>query len=285
MLPAAVTTEAPTACGGAGTPASVAVRPRRETTGSGYASALPKPKKASAVKKFAAREATATSAATTIVAAVPTAETTLADSGATALLAAAAVLVSPPPSSQTQPLLQDAVNTGPTGTPSASPVAGTAGAIRTAQYRARLKQGRHTATMNALVSLQNEHAADPHTEDAETNNNASLLEPVSPASPTLLEEDAAVDNMWVSPEKNVRWTTVESIRLIVCSVDPRILPLLVKVGAVPERIDVQVSSSARPTFPVDQYWGVSFSFSYPYVFSHVFHFLTHMCFHMYMTHV
>ena len=93
MLPAAVTAEAPTACGGAGTPASVAVRPRRETTGSGYASALPKPKKASAVKKPAAREATATSAATTIVAAVPTAETTLADSGATALLAAAVVLL------------------------------------------------------------------------------------------------------------------------------------------------------------------------------------------------
>ena len=36
MLPAAVTTEAPTACGGGGTPAPAAVRPRRETTGSGY---------------------------------------------------------------------------------------------------------------------------------------------------------------------------------------------------------------------------------------------------------
>ena len=107
MLPGAVTAEAPTACGGGSTPAPAAVRPRRETTGSGYASAVPKPKKASAVKKPAAREATATSATTTIVAAVPTAETTLADSGATALLAAA-VLVSPPPSSQTQPLVQDA---------------------------------------------------------------------------------------------------------------------------------------------------------------------------------
>ena len=42
MLPTAVTAEAPTACGGGGTPASAAVRPRRETTGSGYGSALPK---------------------------------------------------------------------------------------------------------------------------------------------------------------------------------------------------------------------------------------------------
>ena len=108
--------EAPTACGGGGTPAPAAVRPRRETTGSGYGSALPKPKKASAVKKPAAREAAATSAATAIVEAARTAETTQVDSGATALLAAAAVLVSPPPSSQTQPLVQDAVNTGPTGT-------------------------------------------------------------------------------------------------------------------------------------------------------------------------
>ena len=79
-------------------------RPRRETTGSGYGSALPKPKKASAVKKAAAREAAATSAATAIVEAARTAETTQVDSGATALLAAAAVLVSPQPSSQTQPL-------------------------------------------------------------------------------------------------------------------------------------------------------------------------------------
>ena len=69
---------------------------------------LPKPKKASAVKKPAAREAVATSAATAIVEAARTVETTQVDSGATALLAAAAVLVSPPPSSQTQPLVQDA---------------------------------------------------------------------------------------------------------------------------------------------------------------------------------
>jgi len=122
MLPTAVTAEAPTACGGGGTPAPAAVRPRRETTGSGYASALPKPKKASAVNKPAAREAAATSAATAVVEAARTAETTQVDSGATALLAAAAVLVSPPPSSQTQPLVQDA---GPTGTPSASPAAST----------------------------------------------------------------------------------------------------------------------------------------------------------------
>jgi len=104
MLPVAVTAEAPTACGDGGMPAPAAVRPRRETTGSGYGSALPKPKKASAVKKAAAREAAATSAATAIVEAARTAETTQVDSGATALLAAAAVLVSPQPSSQTQPL-------------------------------------------------------------------------------------------------------------------------------------------------------------------------------------
>ena len=97
MLPAAVTAEAPIACGGGGTPAPAAVRPRRETTGSGYGSALgsalPKPKKASAAKKPAAREAAATSAATVIVEAARTAETTQVDSGSTALLAAAAVLV------------------------------------------------------------------------------------------------------------------------------------------------------------------------------------------------
>ena len=125
MLPAAVTAEAPIACGGGGMPAPAAVRPQRETTGSGYGSALPKPKKASAVKKPAAREAAATSAATAIVEAARTAETTQVDSGATALLAAAAALVSPPPSSQTQPLVQDAANTSPTGTHSTSPAAGT----------------------------------------------------------------------------------------------------------------------------------------------------------------
>ena len=69
---------------------------------------LPNPKKTSAVKKPAAREAKATSVATAIVEATRTAETTQVDSGATALLAAAALLVSPPPSSQTQPLVQDA---------------------------------------------------------------------------------------------------------------------------------------------------------------------------------
>ena len=52
------------------------------------------------------------------------------------------------------------------------------------------------------------------------------------------------------------------IRLIVCSVDPRMLPLLVKVGALPERIDLQVSSSSRPTFPGYQYLEVSFSCAY-----------------------
>ena len=67
MLPAAVTTEAPTACGGGGTPAPAAVRPQRERTGSGYGSALSKPKKPPAVNKPAAREAAATSAATVIV--------------------------------------------------------------------------------------------------------------------------------------------------------------------------------------------------------------------------
>ena len=61
---------------GGGMPAPAAVRPRRETTGSGYGSALPKPKKASAVKKPASREAAATSAATAIVEAARTAETT-----------------------------------------------------------------------------------------------------------------------------------------------------------------------------------------------------------------
>jgi len=122
MLPSAVTAEAPTACGGGDTPAPAAVRPRRETRGSGYASALPKPKKGSAVKKPAVREPAATSAATAVVEVVRTAETTQVDSGATALLTAGAVLVSPPPSSQTQPLLQDA---GPTGTPSASPTVST----------------------------------------------------------------------------------------------------------------------------------------------------------------
>ena len=85
--------------------ASVAVRPRRETTGSGYASALPKPKKASAVKKPAVQEAASTSALTAVVEVSRTAETTQVASGATALLAVAAVLVSPPPSSQTQPLV------------------------------------------------------------------------------------------------------------------------------------------------------------------------------------
>ena len=59
--------------------APAAVRPRRETTGCGYGSALPKPKKASAVKKPAAREAAATSAATAIVEAARTAETTQVD--------------------------------------------------------------------------------------------------------------------------------------------------------------------------------------------------------------
>jgi len=67
MLPPAITAEAPTACGGGGTPAPSAVRPRRETTGSGYGSALPKPKKGSAVKNPAARETAATSATTAIV--------------------------------------------------------------------------------------------------------------------------------------------------------------------------------------------------------------------------
>ena len=57
MLPSVVTTEAPNACGGGGTPAPAAFRPWRETTGSGYGSALLKPKKDSAVKKPAAREA------------------------------------------------------------------------------------------------------------------------------------------------------------------------------------------------------------------------------------
>jgi len=122
MLPAAVTAEAPTACGGGGRSAPPTVRPRRETTGSGYAFALPKSKKASAVKKPAAREEAATSVATAVVEATRTAETTQVDSGATVLLAAAAVLVSPPPNSQTQPLVQDA---GPTDTPSASPASGT----------------------------------------------------------------------------------------------------------------------------------------------------------------
>jgi len=125
MLPAAVTAEAPTACGGGGTPAPAAVRPRRETTGSGYGSALSKSKKALAVKNQAARETAATSSSTAIVEAARTGETTQVDSGATALTAIATVLVSPPPSSQTQPLVQDAVNTGPTGTPSASPTTGT----------------------------------------------------------------------------------------------------------------------------------------------------------------
>ena len=103
MLPAAVTAEAPTACGGVGTPAPATIRPRRETTGSGYTSVLPKPKKSSAVKKQAAREAAATSAATTVVEAAQTAETTQVDSGATALLAAAAVLVSPPRAARHNP--------------------------------------------------------------------------------------------------------------------------------------------------------------------------------------
>jgi len=83
MLPAAVTAEAPTACGGGGTPAPSTVRPRRETTGSGYGSALPKSKKVATVKEPAAREATATSAATVIVKAARTAETTQVDSGVT----------------------------------------------------------------------------------------------------------------------------------------------------------------------------------------------------------
>ena len=83
MLPAAVTAEAPNACGGGGTPAPAAVRPRRETTGSGCGSALPQPKKASAAKKPAAREAAATSAVTAIVEVARTAETTQVDSGAT----------------------------------------------------------------------------------------------------------------------------------------------------------------------------------------------------------
>ena len=134
--------------------------------------------------------------------------------------------------------MQDATNTGPTGTPSASPVVGTAGAIRTAQYRARKKEVRDQTAIDTLISLQNEDAADPHTQDVKTKKAASLLEVVSPASPTLLDEDAAADDLWVSPEKSVRWTTVESIRLIMCSVDPRMLPLLVKVGALPEHIDV-----------------------------------------------
>jgi len=63
--------------------APAAVRPRRETTGFGYTSALPKPKKA--VKKPAAREAAATSADTAVVKAARTAETTQVDSGVTAL--------------------------------------------------------------------------------------------------------------------------------------------------------------------------------------------------------
>jgi len=67
MLPAAVTAEAPTACGCGATPAPPTVRPRRETTGSGYGSTLPKPKKVAAVKKPAAREAAATSVDTAIV--------------------------------------------------------------------------------------------------------------------------------------------------------------------------------------------------------------------------
>ena len=86
MLPSAVTAEAPTASGGGGTPAPDAVRPRRETRGSGYASALPKPKKGSAVKKPAVREPVATSATTAVVETARTAETTQVDSGATALL-------------------------------------------------------------------------------------------------------------------------------------------------------------------------------------------------------
>jgi len=118
MLPSAVTAEAPTTCGGGGTPAPVPVRPRRETTGSSYASALPNPKKASAVKKPAVREPAVTSATTAVVEADRTAETTQVDSGATSWFPVAAVLVSPTPNSQTQPLVQDA---GPTGTPSASP--------------------------------------------------------------------------------------------------------------------------------------------------------------------
>ena len=126
MLPAAVTAEAPTACGGGGTPAPAAGRPRRETTGCGYGSALPKPKKAAAdIKKPVTLAEAATFTTTAVVEAARTAETMQVDLGATALLAGATVLVSPPPSRQTQPLEEDAANTGPTGTPSASPSAAT----------------------------------------------------------------------------------------------------------------------------------------------------------------
>jgi len=118
MLSTAVTAEAPTTCGGGGTPAPAAVRTRRETTGSGYKSALTKTKKVSAVKKTAARETAATSAVSAVVEVTRTAETAQVDSGATTLLAVEVVLVSPTPINQTQPLVQDA---GPTGTPSASP--------------------------------------------------------------------------------------------------------------------------------------------------------------------
>jgi len=126
MLPTAVTAEAPTACGVGGTPAPAAGRPRRETTGSGNGSALTKPKKAAAdIKKPVTLAEAATFTTTAVVEAARTAETMQVDLGATALLAGATVLVSPSPSRQTQPLEEDAANTGPTGTPSASPAAGT----------------------------------------------------------------------------------------------------------------------------------------------------------------
>ena len=120
MLRAAVTAEAPISCGGGDTPAPADGRPRRETTGSGHGSALSNPKKTAVdIKKLVVLAAAATSAAIAIVETARFAETTQVDSGATALLAVATVLVSPPPSSQTQPLVEDAANTGPTGTPSA----------------------------------------------------------------------------------------------------------------------------------------------------------------------
>jgi len=104
MLPVAVTAEAPTTCGGGDTPAPGTVSPRRETTGSGYGSAPPKPKKASAVKKPAAREVASTSTATAIVEAPRTSETTQVDSGVTVLFTAQQFLSRHPRAARHSPL-------------------------------------------------------------------------------------------------------------------------------------------------------------------------------------
>ena len=82
MLPSAVTAEAPTACGGGGTPGQASARDNGIRLWICPAQTL----ESLAVKKPAAREAAATSAATAIVEVVRTAETTQVDSGATALL-------------------------------------------------------------------------------------------------------------------------------------------------------------------------------------------------------